>query len=152
MDAEARMKELGIVLAEPPKSIGLFEPLIIADNMVYTSGHLPMENGEVKFKGKLGKDVSIEEGFEAARLCTINALAAVKGKLGSLNKIRKVVKVTGFVNSDPDFTDQPKVINGASKQLIDIFEEQGLHARSAIGQASLPLGAAVEVEFVFQVG
>ena len=151
MNVEERIKKMGIVLPEPAAALGMYEPLIITNDLIFTSGNLPLEKGELKFKGKLGLSVSLEEGLAAAQLCTLNALATLKDKIGSLNRILRVVKVTGFVNSTPDFTDHPKVINGASKLLMDLFAEQGLHARSAVGVAALPLDAAVEIEFVFQL-
>ena len=151
MDVEKRIETLGITLPKPPGAVGMYEPLAVAGGFIYTSGNLPLVEGELKFKGQLGKDVSIEEGFAASQICTLNALAAIKDKIGNLNHILRVVKVTGFVNSAPGFTEQPKVINGASKMLADLFEEQGLHARSAVGVAGLPLGAAVEIEYIFQL-
>ncbi len=110
-----------------------------------------MEAGQVKFRGKVGKDLSLEAGQQAARLCTINALAQLKAALGSLDRIKRFVKVTGFVSCDPTFTDQPKVINGASDFLVQVFGEKGRHARAAVGVSSLPLDSAVEVEFIVEI-
>jgi enamine deaminase RidA (YjgF/YER057c/UK114 family) len=110
-----------------------------------------MEAGKVQFTGKVGKDISIEAGQQAARLCTINALAQLKVALGSLDRVHRVVKVTGFVNCMPDFSEQPKVINGSSDLLVQVFGEKGKHARAAVGVGSLPLGSAVEVEFIVEI-
>jgi enamine deaminase RidA (YjgF/YER057c/UK114 family) len=106
---------------------------------------------QIKFKGKVGKDISLEEGQEAARLCTINALAQLKSALGSLDKIRKFVKVSGFVNCDASFRNHPQVINGASDFIVQLFGEKGRHSRSAIGVNSLPLDSAVELEFIVEI-
>ena len=152
MNIEERLASLGILLAVPPVPAGSYIPVVVTgNNLVFVAGQIPTESGEVKFKGKLGKDVSIEIGQQGARLCTINALAQLKSALGSLDKIKRFVKVSGFVNCDPSFTDQPKVINGASDLLVQIFGEKGRHARAALGVSSLPLDSAVEVEFICEI-
>jgi enamine deaminase RidA (YjgF/YER057c/UK114 family) len=126
-------------------------PVVVAGNLVFVSGQIPLESGQVKFRGKVGKEVSVEAGQQAARLCTINALAQLNAALGSLDRIKRIVKVTGFVNCDPNFAEQPKVINGSSDLLVQVFGEAGKHARAAIGVSSLPLDSSVEVEFIVEI-
>ena len=148
---EEKLASLGITLPSPPAPAGSYVPVVISHNIAFVAGQIPTENGQVRFKGKVGKDVSIEAGQQAARLCTINALAQLKSALGSLDKVARIIKVTGFVNCDPSFTDQPRVINGASDLLVQVFGENGKHARAAVGVSSLPLDSAVEVEFIVEV-
>jgi len=148
---EEKLASLGITLPSPPAPAGSYVPVVISHNLAFVAGQIPTENGQVRFKGKVGKDVSIETGQQAARLCTINALAQLKSALGSLDKVARIIKVTGFVNCDPSFTDQPRVINGASDLLVQVFGENGKHARAAVGVSSLPLDSAVEVEFIVEV-
>lgn len=151
MSYEAKVKELGITIPDAPKPVAAYVAAVRDGNYVYTSGQLPFVAGELKFKGKLGKDLSVEQGYEAAKTCAINCLAAITGQIGSLDSIEKVVKIVGFVSSAPEFYDQPKVINGASELVGSIFGKAGEHARSAVGVAELPLNAAVEVEMVVKV-
>jgi enamine deaminase RidA (YjgF/YER057c/UK114 family) len=148
---EETLASLGIKLPVPPAPAGSYVPVVVSGNLAFVAGQIPTETGQVKFKGKLGRDVSIESGQQAARLCTVNALAQLKSSLGSLDRIKRFVKVTGFVNCDPSFADQPKVVNGASDLLVQIFGEKGKHARAAVGVSSLPLDSAVEVEFICEV-
>lgn len=148
---EDRLASLGITLPSPPAPAGSYVPVVISHNLAFVAGQIPTEAGQIKFKGKVGKDITIEAGREAARLCTINALAQLRSALGNLDRIKRVVKVTGFVNCDPSFADQPKVINGASDLLVQVFGENGRHARAAVGVSSLPLDSAVEVEFIVEV-
>jgi enamine deaminase RidA (YjgF/YER057c/UK114 family) len=152
---EEKILSLGIELPEAPRSAGSYAQVVIAANLVFVSGQIPVDPGsvpmQVKFKGKVGKDISLEEGQEAARLCTINALAQLKSVLGSLDKIRKFVKVSGFVNSDASFTNHPQIINGASDFIVQIFGEKGRHSRSAVGASSLPLNSAVELEIIVEI-
>jgi enamine deaminase RidA (YjgF/YER057c/UK114 family) len=148
---EEKLSSLGITLPSTPAPAGSYVPVVVAGNLAFVAGQIPLEAGQVKFKGKVGKDLSIEAGQEAARLCTINALAQLKAALGSLDRIKRVVKVAGFVNCEPSFSDQPKVINGASDLLVQVFSEKGKHARAAVGVSSLPLGSAVEVEFIVEI-
>ncbi|WHA05579.1 RidA family protein [Candidatus Bandiella numerosa] len=115
------------------------------------SGQLPMEEGRVKFTGKLGENIAIEDGVEAAKLCALNIVAQLKSAVGSLDKVKRCVKLTGFVNSASDFTSHPQVINGASDIIVKIFGDKGKHARAAVGVSSLPLGASVEVEAIFEI-
>ena len=152
---EEKILALGIELPDAPRSAGSYVQVTITGNLVFVSGQLPVEPGsipiQVKFKGKVGKDISLEEGQEAARLCTINALAQLKSSLGSLEKIRNFVKVSGFVNCDAAFSSHPLVINGASDFILQVFGEKGRHSRSAIGASSLPLNSAVEIEFIVEI-
>ncbi|MDF2571032.1 MAG: endoribonuclease l-psp [Sporomusa sp.] len=151
MSYEAKLKELGITVPDAPKPVAAYVAAVKVDNYVYTSGQIPFVAGELKFKGKLGKELTVEEGYEAAKTCAINCLAAIKGQIGSLDNIEKIVKIVGFVSSAPEFYDQPKVINGASELIGSIFGKAGEHARSAVGVAELPLNAAVEVEMIVKV-
>lgn len=146
MSIENRIKELDIELPVAPAPAGSYVPAVTAGNMVFVSGQLPSINGEVKYLGKVGKDLTLEEATQGAKLCIINALAVLKTHLGSLEKIEQIVRVGGFVNSSDGFTMQPKVINGASDFLVEVFGEKGKHARAAVGVNELPLNAAVEVE------
>ncbi len=145
---EEKLASLGISLPIPPEPAGSYLPVILSSNLAFVAGQIPTEGKQVKFRGKVE---SVAMGQEAARLCTINALAQLKSSLGSLNGIKRVIKVTGFVNSDPSFTDHAKVINGASDLLVTIFGEKGKHARAAVGVNSLPLNSAVELEFIAEV-
>ena len=148
---DAMLSKAGIVLPEPPAPAGSYVPVVVADNFAFVSGQIPVENGQVKFRGKVGREITIEQGKQAASLCTVNGLAQLKKALGSLDEVVRVVKVTGFVNCDPNFTEQPKVINGASDLFAQVFGEKGKHARAAVGVSSLPLDSAVEVEFMVQI-
>lgn len=147
---EEKLKEMGIVIPEAAKPVAAYVPGVLENGYVYTSGQLPSVSGVVR-KGKLGDNLTVEEGYEAAKICAINCLAVVKSLVGDLDKVERVVKVVGFVNSTPDCESQPKVINGASELLGKIFDEAGAHARSAVGVASLPLGACCEVEMIVKV-
>ena len=148
---EEKLKSLNIVLPTPPKPAGAYIPVVISDQTVYVSGQIPIEDGKVAYTGKVPIEQSLEQAQAAARVCTINALAQLKTELGTLDRISKIIKVSGFVNSNPDFTDQPKVINAASNLLYDVFGEKGKHSRSAVGVASLPLGATVEIDMIVEI-
>ena len=148
---EDRLASLGITLPSPPIPAGSYVPVAITSNLAFVAGQIPSDAGQVKFKGKVGRDLSVEAGQHAARLCTINALAQLKSALGSLERVKRVVKVTGFVNCEPAFADQPKVINGASDLLVQVFGESGKHARVSVGVSSLPLESAVEVDFIVEI-
>lgn len=145
-----RLTELGIALPAVAKPVAAYVPAVVSGNLVYTSGQLPMVAGELSTTGKVGSEVSPETAKELTRTCVLNALAAVDAEIGSLDRITRVVKVVGFVASDPSFGGQPGVINGASELLGEIFGDIGAHARSAVGVAALPLDAPVEIEFVFE--
>jgi enamine deaminase RidA (YjgF/YER057c/UK114 family) len=146
-----RLNQLGIVLPDPPKPVAAYIPAKQAGNMVFTAGQLPMVNGEVISKGLLGQDVEIEDAKNAAKICTLNALAAIEGVIGDLDRIKQIVRVIGYVASVPTFTQQPAVVNGASELLLEIFGENGKHARSAVGMSALPLNASVEIELTVEV-
>jgi len=146
-----RLNQLGIVLPEPPKPVAAYIPAKQSGNMVFTAGQLPMVNGELISKGLLGQDVEIDNAKNAARICTLNALAAIKGVIGNLDRIKQIVRVVGYVASVPTFTQQPAVVNGASELLLEIFGENGKHARSAVGMSALPLNASVEIELTVEV-
>jgi enamine deaminase RidA (YjgF/YER057c/UK114 family) len=151
MSASARLKELGIELPEVAKPLASYVPAVRSGNLVYTSGQLPMQAGKLAATGKLGDDVTAEQGKALARICTLNALAAVDSLVG-IDAVTQVVKVVGFVASAPGFTGQPDVVNGASHLLAEVFGDHGSHARSAVGVAELPLDSPVEVELVVEVG
>ncbi len=151
-DPEVTLKELGLVLPQAPKPVASYIPTLIVSDLLFTSGTLPLKDGKVFYTGKMGEgNNTVEVGYEASRLATLNSLSAAKEALGSLSKIKRLIKVTGFVNSSSGFTDQPKVINGASDLLVAVFGESGKHVRSAIGVAELPLNALVEIEFIYQI-
>lgn len=145
-----RIAELGLVVPEGVKPVAAYIPAVASGNLVYTSGQLPMVDGVLPAMGKVGAEVTPEAAKALARNCVLNGLAAAKSAIGSLDRITRVVKVVGFVASDPSFTGQPGVINGASELLVEIFGEIGQHSRSAVGVAVLPLDTPVEIEFVFE--
>ncbi|HEY6085743.1 MAG TPA: RidA family protein [Nitrospira sp.] len=148
MSYEKKLKELGIELPEPPKPVATYVPAVRTGNLLFLSGVLPMRNGQVAVSGKLGREVSLEQGMEAARLALVNALAIARQELGSLDRVVRVVKVVGHVASADGFTNQPQVLNGASDLLVSLFGDAGRHARVAVGAAELPRGAAVEIELI----
>jgi enamine deaminase RidA (YjgF/YER057c/UK114 family) len=148
---EDKLRSLGIILPSPPAPVGSYVPVVITRSLAFIAGQIPSEAGQIKFKGKVGGDLSIHAGQQAARLCTVNALAQLKSALGSLDRVKRVVKVTGFVNCHPVFADHAEVINGASDLLMEVFGENGKHARSAVGVISLPLDSAVELEFIVEI-
>jgi len=148
---EYRLAAQSIVLPTPPQAVGSYVPFVIESGFLTVSGQLPLENGALAVKGKLGAGVSLAEGQRAARLCAINILAQAHLALGDLGRIRRCVRLGGFVASAPDFTDQPKVVNGASDLIVAILGDAGRHARLAVGAAALPLDAAVEVEAQFAI-
>lgn len=148
---ESRIEELKITLPDTPKPVAAYIPAKQSGKLVFTAGQLPMVNGELVSKGLLGQDVEIDEANKAARICTLNALAAIKGVIGDLDRIKQIVRVVGYVASVPIFTQQPAVVNGASELLLEIFGEAGKHARSAVGMAVLPLNASVEIEITVEV-
>lgn len=146
MSIEARLQELGITLPEPSAAVANYLPVVEEGGWITVSGQLPLKDGKLACTGYVGKDVTVEQAYEAARLCAINGLALIKQAAGSLDRVR-ITRVGGFVASAPGFTGQPQVINGASDLLVAVLGERGRHARAAVGVAELPLGAAVEVEF-----
>jgi enamine deaminase RidA (YjgF/YER057c/UK114 family) len=148
---ETKLESLGLSLPPIPNPVAAYIPAKQAGKLVFTAGQLPMVNGELISKGLLGQDVEVDEANKAARICTLNALAAIKGVIGDLDRIKQIVRVVGYVASVPTFTQQPAVVNGASELLLEIFGENGKHARSAVGMAVLPLNASVEIELTVEV-
>ena len=148
---EERLKTLGLTIPESPKPVAAYVPAVKVGNMVYTSGQLPIVEGVLKYRGKVGAKINEEEAYEAARICCLNCLSVIKGKVDSLNDIERIVRITGYVNSSPGFVQQSKVINGASDLLGEIFDESGEHARVAIGVCELPIDAPVEIEMLVQI-
>nr|WP_319387057.1 RidA family protein [uncultured Roseibium sp.] len=148
---ETRLTDLGISLPDAAAPAANYVPYVRTGNQLFISGQLPMEAGKILFTGKLGGDVSLDDGKAAAKTCAINLLAQAKAATGNLDKVVRLVKIVGFVNSTADFTDQPQVINGASDFLVDAMGDAGRHARSAVSAASLPFGAAVEIEAIFEI-
>ena len=148
---EEKLRELGIHIPEAAKPVAAYVPAKKVGNLIFTAGQLPMVNGELISKGLLGKDLETDEAYTAARICTINALAAIKSLIGDLDEIQQIVRVVGYVASVPTFTQQPAVVNGASELLLQIFGENGIHARSAVGIAVLPMNASVEIELSVEV-
>ena len=149
---ELRLKELGIELPPPAKPAANYVPTVRTGNLVYVAGQVPMVNGEFHYQGKLGRDYTVEEGQACARLVAINILAQLKAACdGDLDRVQRAIKLNGFVNCIPDFGEQPHVINGASELMIQVFGENGRHARSAVGVAGLPFHVAVEIDGVFEI-
>ena len=151
MPIDDRLKELNLTLPPLPKPLASYVPAVITGNLLVISGQVPIEKGKIVQPGKLGRELSVKQGQQLARLCVLNGLAAAKQALGSLDRIRRVVRVAGYVASADGFQQQPAVVNGASDLLVEIFGENGRHARVAIGVNELPLGCGVEVEFMFDV-
>lgn len=150
-DPEAKLEELGITLPEPPQPVANYVNGVQAGNLIFLAGKGPRYADGTEITGKVGQDVTIEEGYEGARLTAINQLAVLKAMLGNLNRVKRIVKVLGMVNCDPSFVEQPKVINGFSDLMVEVFGERGKHARAAVGMASLPRGQSVEIELVVEV-
>ena len=148
---ETKIKELGFNLPEIVTPIASYVPAKQVGNLIFTSGQLPMVKGELISTGLLGTEIEIEEGIRAAQVCTLNGLAAIKGLIGDLDQIKQIVRVVGYVASNPNFSQQPAVVNGASNLLLEIFGEAGKHARSAVGMVALPLNASVEIELTVEV-
>lgn len=147
----SRLEKLGISLPEAAAPAANYLPFAVSGNLVFTAGQLPLENGGLAAKGRVGSDLDVAAAQKAARLCAINVLAQARAAVGDLERIARVVKITVFVASEPDFTQQHLVANGASDLLVEVLGEAGKHARSAVGVAALPLDAAVEVEAVFEI-
>lgn len=150
MSVEQKLAELGLTLPNVATPAGAYVPAVISGNLVFTAGQIPLVDDTLMATGKVGQEISPEFAKEIAQRCALNALAAVKSVLGDLSRVKRVVKVVGFVASTPDFTGQPGVLNGASELLGQVFGDAGLHARSAVGVASLPLDAPVEVELIVE--
>jgi len=150
VSVETRLAELGLELPEVATPAGSYVPAVISGNLVFTAGQIPLVDGTLMAEGRLGAEISPEQGKEIAQRCALNAIAAVKSVLGDLGRVKRVVKVVGFVASTPDFTAQPSVVNGASELLQAAFGDAGIHARSAVGVAVLPLNSPVEVELIVE--
>ena len=151
MSPEDKLRELGIELPEAPSPLGSYVPVMRTGDLVFLSGILPLVKGKLLRQGRVGESVSLDEAREGARIATINALSILKAHIGSLDKIKRCVKIIGYVASSPDFTEQPKVLNAASDLLFEIFGETGKHARAAVGVNVLPLNSPLEIEFIFEV-
>lgn len=149
--AEGRLRELGIELPPPPKPVASYVPAVQVGTLLFMSGNGPLRAGQPAVQGRLGETLTVEQGMEAARLTMLNLLSTLRDTLGSLDRVERIVKLLAFVNSAPDFTQQPTVINGASELLVQIFGERGRHARSAIGTSVLPFGIPVEIEMIVEV-
>ncbi|MFP5396145.1 MAG: RidA family protein [Alphaproteobacteria bacterium] len=150
MSIDARLAELGITLPEPVAPVASYVPVVVAGGLAHVAGQVSIIGGE-RLNGRLGEDLTLEQGIEGARACGLMILAQLKAALGSLDRVERIVKLGAFVNSTPDFIDQPKVANGASELMVEVFGEAGKHARSAVGVPSLPLGVAVEVDAIVAV-
>ncbi|MEO9306979.1 Endoribonuclease L-PSP [Nitrosotalea sinensis] len=148
---EQKLKSLGIILSTPPKPAGSYIPVVRTGNLVFVSGQIPVKDGQVEYKGQVPTTTSIEDAQKAAKLCIINVLSQLNSELGTLDNISKIVRVSGFVNSSPEFYEHPKIINAASDLLVEIFGEKGKHTRIAVGVASLPLNSAVEIDLVAEI-
>ncbi|MFA4829845.1 MAG: RidA family protein [Thermodesulfovibrionales bacterium] len=151
MSPEEKLKELCLELPEVPKPLGSYVPFVRTGNLVFLSGMLPLRGGKLTRQGRVGEKVTINEALEDAKTAAINALAVLKSNLGSLNKVRRCIKITGYIASAPDFTEQPKVLNAASDLMVEIFGEAGKHARAAVGVNILPLNSPLEIEFIFEI-
>jgi enamine deaminase RidA (YjgF/YER057c/UK114 family) len=148
---ETRLAEFGIELPQAAAPVANYVAYVISDNLVFVSGQLAVWNGELKHVGTLGQGISIDDGYQAARLCGLNLIAQLRAACGDLDRVKQVVKLGGFVACTAEFTDHPKVVNGASDLMVEVFGDAGRHARAAVGVPSLPMGIAVEVDGVFEI-
>jgi enamine deaminase RidA (YjgF/YER057c/UK114 family) len=151
MTIEDKLRQMGLELPDPPAPVAAYVATVRTGNLVFVSGQVPREKGELKFRGHVGLELTVDDGRAAARICALNALAAVRKEVGDLDHLRRVVKVTGYVSSADGFTDQPKVVDGASGFLVELFGDKGKHARAAVGVNELPLGASVELEMIVEI-
>jgi enamine deaminase RidA (YjgF/YER057c/UK114 family) len=151
VQVEAKLSEMGLELPAPPAPVANYVRAVQAGNLVFVAGHGPAKDGSLAYRGKLGADLDVATGYEAARLVMLNCLSSLKELLGDLDRVTRVVKLLGMVNCTPDFGEQPEVINGASDLLTELYGERGRHARSAVGMASLPRGISVEIEMIVEV-
>ena len=150
-DPEARLKDLGITLSEPSSPVANYVNTVLTGNLLYLSGKGPLQDNGEYIQGKVGEDLTIEEGYQAARITGINLISALKSAVGDLKKVKQIVRVTGMVNSASDFTEHPKVVNGCSDLLVEVFGERGKHTRAAVGMGSLPSNIAVEIDMIVEV-
>lgn len=151
MSYEAKLKEMGLTLPDPPKPVANYVPAVRVGDLLFLSGVLPSRDGQLIMTGKLGQELTIEQGREASRVAVLNGLSIVKYEVGSLNHVKRIVKMVGHIASAPGFTDQPQVLNGASDLLVALFGDAGCHARVAVGAAELPRHAPVEIELIVEL-
>ncbi len=151
MGAEQKLSDIGLELPEQAKAVGNYLPAVRVGNLLFVSGHGPYNDGRIKMAGKLGRDLTVEEGYQVARNVTMNCLTSIRSALGDLDKVKHFVKLLGMVNCTEDFKEQPKVINGCSDLLVELFGEAGKHARSAVGMQALPFEIPVEIEMIVEV-
>ncbi|MBI2503538.1 MAG: RidA family protein [Candidatus Latescibacteria bacterium] len=152
MSAEEKLAQLGLVLPEPPQPAGAYTRAVRWGELIFVAGQLPLEQGRIRYAGRVGADLSVEEGYAAARLCALNGLSVLKAEAGGLERVARILRLGGFVSSAEDFTDQAKVVNGASELFSAVLGQRGVHARLAVGVSQLPLGAAVELEIIAALG
>jgi enamine deaminase RidA (YjgF/YER057c/UK114 family) len=148
---ESKLKALGLTLPSPPKPVANYVPVVKTGDLLFLSGVLPSRDGQLVMTGKLGENITVEQGVEAARVAVLNGLSIIRCEVGSLDQVKQIVKMVGYIASAPGFTDQPQVLNGASDLLVSLFGEAGRHARVAVGAAELPRRAPVEIELIVQV-
>jgi len=151
MEVEKKLASMGLTLPEPPQPVANYEPAVMDEDLLYTSGASCIINGKPKFLGRVGAELTLEQGYDAARITALNLLSIIKAKIGDLDRIEKVIKVLGFVNSAPDFHRQPEVLNGASDLLAELLGNRGRHARSALGTNNLPMNIPVEIELIVRI-
>ncbi len=151
MGIETKLKKLGITLPEAPAAVAAYQPWIQTGNLIFTSGQLPFRDGQIAYEGKLGSELSEEDGYQAARQCALNAIAQLKAASGNLDKIQKIVRIEGYVHCADGFRGHPQVLNGASDLVAEIFEEKGIHTRLALGINEMPLNAAVQLAMTAEV-
>lgn len=152
MSAEKMLKELGIALPTPPEPVANYVRAVLVGNLLFVSGHGPYNDGKIRMAGKVGRELTLEEGYRVARNVGLNCLATIRAAIGDLDRVRRVVKLLGMVHCTEDFREQPKVINGCSDLLVEVFGENGKHARSAVGMQALPNGIPVEIEMILEIG
>lgn len=151
MGAEAKLVELGLKLPEQPKPVANYVPTVRVGNLLFVSGHGPYDDGKIKVAGKLGRELTVDEGYQVARNVAMNCLASIKAELGDLDRVKRFVKLLGMVNCTEDFREPPKVINGCSDLLVELYGDAGKHARSAVGMQALPFAIPVEIEMIVEV-
>lgn len=152
MTVEEKLRELGITLPAAPAAVGAYVPWVRTGNLIFTSGQLPWQEGKLAYTGKLGADLSVDQGYHAARVCTINAIAQLKAATGDLERIRQVVRIEGYVHAAPGFHEHAKVLNGASDLINEVFGLRGRHARTALGINEMPLNAAIQLCIIAEIG
>ncbi|HHX77683.1 MAG TPA: RidA family protein [Firmicutes bacterium] len=151
MSAEAKILQMKLTVPEAPAPVANYLPAKIQGDLLFVSGQIPVWEGKLHYRGKIGRELTVSDGYQAARLCLLNCLGVIRAITGSLDRVKNVVKLTGYVHSDSNFYQQPQVVDGASDLLVEIFGEKGKHARAAVGVGSLPQGAAVEIELLVEI-